>query len=138
MRFFRLTVLLLCVFLAASCASRPVTIPDTMPPALLVQRAQEASDRNRYNRSRQYYEAILERFPGSIEYVCAAEYEIGFIHYKQKKYELAESELRALLVRYDETDAELLPPKYKVLANIVLEKLEGRKLTKGFSRRRGR
>jgi outer membrane protein assembly factor BamD (BamD/ComL family) len=104
-----------------------VNISDTITPAELVQRAQEASDRNRYRQSQQYYQAILERFPGDAEYVCAAEYEIGFIHYKQKKYDLAESELKNLLARYEENDAELLPPQYKVLATIVITKLAGRK-----------
>jgi outer membrane protein assembly factor BamD (BamD/ComL family) len=120
----------MCVVLAAGCLSRPVNIPDTITPAELVQRAQEASDRNRYKQSLGYYEAILERFPENDEYVCAAEYEIAFIHYKQKKYDLAESEFRDLLARYDQTDAELLPPQYKILANIVTAKIDERKIGK--------
>jgi outer membrane protein assembly factor BamD (BamD/ComL family) len=118
---------LLCVFFAASCFSGPVNISDTITPAELVQRAQEASDRNRYNQSLQYYQAILKRFPDDTEYGCAAEYEIGFIHYKQKKYDIAESELKNLLARYEESDAELLPPQYKILTNIVIAKLDERK-----------
>jgi tetratricopeptide (TPR) repeat protein len=95
-----------------------------MSPAEFVQRAQEASDRNRYGLSLQYYEAILERFPSNIEYVCTAEYEIGLIHSKQKKYDLAKTELTKLLARYDEVDAELLPPQYKILAEIVMARVE--------------
>jgi outer membrane protein assembly factor BamD (BamD/ComL family) len=126
MRFFRLPALLLCVFSALSCSSVPANIPDTVTPAELVQRAQEASDRNRYKLSLGYYEEILKRFPGDKDYVCAAEYEIGFIHYKQKKYDIAESELKNLLVQYDQIDAELLPPQYKVLANIVIATIDER------------
>ncbi len=92
-----------------------------------MQRAQEASDRNRYNQALGYYETILERFPSSNDYACAAEYEIAFIHYKQKKYELSESEFRELLARYDAPDAELLPPQYKILSNIVITKIDERK-----------
>jgi outer membrane protein assembly factor BamD (BamD/ComL family) len=127
MGFFKLTALLLCVVVAAGCASGPEDVSDTITPAELVQKAQEASDRNRPKQSLGYYGLILERFPDRIEYVCAAEYEIAFIHYKQKKYESAESELRALLARYDGPDAELLPPQYRILANIVIETIGERK-----------
>jgi outer membrane protein assembly factor BamD (BamD/ComL family) len=129
MRFFRLPVLLLGAALTVSCFSGPETIPDTIAPEKLVQQAQEASDRNRYRQALVYYEVILERFSGDTAYVCAAEYEIGFIHYKQKKYELAETELRKLLAQYDHPDAELLPPQYKILANIILTRLDERKLS---------
>jgi outer membrane protein assembly factor BamD (BamD/ComL family) len=124
MGFFKLPGLLLLVVLAAGCASGPAKVSDTITPAELEQKAQEASDRNRYKQSLGYYEIILERFPDRIEYVCAAEYEIAFIHYKQKKYELSESELRQLLARYDGPDSELLPPQYRILANIVIAKID--------------
>jgi outer membrane protein assembly factor BamD (BamD/ComL family) len=127
MRFLRLKVLLLCVFFIASCRSGPAVISDTVTPAELVQWAQEASDRNRYKQSLRYYEAILERFPTDNDYVCAAEYEIAFIHYKQKKYDISESEFKDLLARYDTPDAELLPQQYKILANIIIAKINEQK-----------
>jgi outer membrane protein assembly factor BamD (BamD/ComL family) len=127
MGFFRLTALLLCAGVAAGCASGPANVSDTITPAELVQKAQEASDRSRHNQSLEYYGLILERFPNRIDYVCAAEYEIAFLHYKQKKYDLAESELRKLLARYDSADAELLPPQYRILANIVIETIGERR-----------
>jgi outer membrane protein assembly factor BamD (BamD/ComL family) len=127
MSFFRLTALALCVVVAAGCASGPTDVSDTITPAELVQRAQEASDRNRYSQSLGYYELILERFPDNLEYVCAAEYEIAFLHYKQKKHDIAETELRALLARYEDPNAELLPPQYRILANIVIAAIGERK-----------
>ncbi|MCL2478856.1 MAG: tetratricopeptide repeat protein [Treponema sp.] len=105
---------------AASCATKPVVIPDELTAAEMVQRAQEASDRNRYTVSLQYYEAILERFPDDMEYVCTAEYEIAFIYYKQKKYDLSKTGMSNLLERYNSPDEELLPQQYKVLANKIL------------------
>jgi outer membrane protein assembly factor BamD (BamD/ComL family) len=127
MSFLKLPGLLLLVVLAAGCASGPSNVSDTITPAELEQKAQEASDRNRYKQSLGYYELILERFPDRIEYVCAAEYEIAFIHYKQRKYELAESGLRQLLARYDGPDSELLPPQYRILANLVIARIGERK-----------
>jgi outer membrane protein assembly factor BamD (BamD/ComL family) len=123
MRLFYAFCLLLILSLFTACATR-AELTDTMTPAEMVQRAQEASDRNRYGASLEYYQAILDRFPANIEYVCTAEYEIAFIHSKQNKYELAESEFNKLLARYEAVDAELLPPQYKILTEIVLARIE--------------
>ena len=120
MKFRKITLFFAAIMLAASCATGPVTIPENLTAAELVQRAQEASDRNRYAVSLQYYETILERFPTDMEYVCTAEYEIAFINYKQKKYDLAKTGFNALLNRYNTPDEELLPPQYKVLSKKIL------------------
>jgi outer membrane protein assembly factor BamD (BamD/ComL family) len=115
-----LLVPLAVLILASSCLSGPVNIPDELTPAEIVQRAQEASDRNRYKVSLQYYETILERFPQDMESVCGAEYEIAFIQYKQKKYEEAKAGFTSLLSRYDGLDGELLPPQYKILSGKIM------------------
>jgi outer membrane protein assembly factor BamD (BamD/ComL family) len=107
----------------SACATGPADIPGDISPEELIQRAQEASDRNRYKLSLQYYEVIPERFPSNIDFICAAEYEIAFIHYKQKKYAQAREELQALLRRYEGPDAELLPGQFRVLAEIVLKRI---------------
>jgi outer membrane protein assembly factor BamD (BamD/ComL family) len=110
--------------LAVSCISTgPVEIPDDLTAAELIQRGQEASDRNRYNVSLQYYEAILERFPYDIDSVIAAEYEIAFIHYKQKDYIQSKTEFNRILAYYNTPDQELLPAQFKILSNIVLGKI---------------
>ena len=112
------------VLLAASCATGPVEIPENMTPMELIQKAQEASDMNRYAVSLQYYQAIIDRFPYDIDSICAAEYEIAFIHYKQKKYDTARERFNGLLERYDIPDAELLPQQFRILANIVLKRID--------------
>jgi outer membrane protein assembly factor BamD (BamD/ComL family) len=117
--FFALAV----VFVLGACKSGPIVVPEGLSAAELIQRGQEASDKNRYNQALQYYEAIIERFPSDIDDICAAEYEIAFIHYKQKRYAEARRELDALLLRYTVPDAEFLPPQFKILATIVLERL---------------
>jgi outer membrane protein assembly factor BamD (BamD/ComL family) len=106
-----------------SCASVPVETPDGASPDKLIQLGQEASDKNKYDLAIQYYQAVIDKFPTQIDSVCGAEYEIAFIHYKQRKYDVARQELNALLARYDEPDAELLPGEYKTLANIALNKM---------------
>ena len=114
----------LAAFLAVSCASKPITITDDITPAELIQRGQEASDRNKYAISLQYYAAVIDRFPYDIDSIMAAEYEIAFIHFKQKKYDMAKIEFSNLLERYNTPDEELLPPSFKILSRIILEKIK--------------
>jgi hypothetical protein len=115
-----LFVTLFTIALALSCATGPVAIPEDLTAAELIQRAQEASDRNRYKVSLQYYETIIDRFPYDTDSTCAAEYEIAFIHYKQKKYDIAKVEFADLLERYNGVDEELLPPQFKILTLKIL------------------
>jgi len=122
---FKHTIFAVLAVLAVSCiSSGPVNIPDDLTAAELIQRGQEASDKNNYNVSIQYYEAILERYPHDIDNVIAAEYEIAFIHYKQKNYTQSKTELYQVLDHYNVPDQELLPAQFKVLSNIVLKKIE--------------
>ena len=107
----------------AACASSKVQIPEDLTPMKIIQLAQEASDRNRYNTALQYYQTLQERNPDDDELVCNAEYEIAFIRYKQKKYAHAREQMEDLLQRYNAPGAELLPPKFKVLAQKVLEQI---------------
>ena len=136
MSFKYIVAIFLTAVLTASCASKPVVIPDDITPAELIQRGQEASDRSRFSTSLQYYAAVLERFPFDIDSILAAEYEIAFIHYKQKKYDMAKIEFEDLIKRYDTPDEELLPPSFKILSQMILDKIgeiEGHrdKTTKG-------
>ncbi|MDR2522020.1 MAG: hypothetical protein LBC72_05675 [Spirochaetaceae bacterium] len=108
--------------LGVSCVSKP-EIADGATVMEMVQKGQEATDRDRYSLGLYYYGAILERYPRDMEAVCTAEYEIAFIHYKQKKYTTAKTEFEALLARYTKVDSELLPQEYKVLSGIVLKKI---------------
>jgi outer membrane protein assembly factor BamD (BamD/ComL family) len=117
----KLSILAFGLFLAlglGACATAPLKEAET--PEELVQYAQEAMDRNDYQRALDYYELILNRFSDNITMVCTAEYETAFIHYKQQKYDLARTEFQALLERYNTPDEELLPAQFKILANIVL------------------
>jgi len=115
--------LLFAMLLLVSCATKSVVIPDDLTPMELIQRGQEASDKNRYSVALQYYQTIIERFPSDIDNICAAEYEIAFIHYKQKKYDLAKIEFNDLLERYNIPDEALLPAQFKILALKVLSRI---------------
>ena len=117
--------MLIFIFFFNSCAST-INIPANLSPAQLIQRGQEASDRNRYRQSLQYYTAIIERHSLYIDYVIAAEYEIAFIHYKQRRFDQARNEFNSILARYDTPERELLPPQFEILSRIVLERINQR------------
>ena len=121
----KVTILLL-TFAAVftTCSTAPSDISSDLSAPELIQRAQEASDRNRYKTSLLYYEAVLERYAFDLNYVCEAEYEIAFIKYKQKDYIIARAGLMSLLKHYEGPDMELLPQHFKILSNIVLEKID--------------
>jgi outer membrane protein assembly factor BamD (BamD/ComL family) len=122
MKKMRFTILIAAVCLSA-CATGNLNIPEDLSSSELIQRAQEASDRNRYNQALQYYTALLERNRTNIDLVCTAEYEIAFIYYKQKKYSQAKEGFNSLLERYDAPGGDMLPPKFKRLATIVLDSI---------------
>jgi len=111
------------VLLFSACASS-ANISEDMTPAELIQRAQEATDRNRYNVALQYFEALRERNRNNIDLVITAEYEIANIQYKQKKYSQARLGFNAVLEYYNTPDEELLPLHFKKLAQIGLDKIE--------------
>jgi len=119
----RILTALTILVLFSACAST-VYISEDLSPAELIQRAQEASDRNRYKIAMQYYEALLERNRDNIDLVITAEYEIAFIHYKQKRYQQARSGLNGVLEYYNTPDEVLLPQHFKRLAQIVLERID--------------
>jgi len=119
----RLLFPLTLAILFSACAST-VTIGEDLSPAELIQRANEAMDRNRYKIAIQYYEALRDRNQSNIDLNITAEYHIAFIHYKQGKLEQARDELNAVLEYYNSSDAELLPQHFKRLSQIVLQTIE--------------
>ena len=119
----------------SSCVNL-IVISEDLSPAEIIQRGQEALDRNRYNVAIQYYEALHERNRSNIDLLITAEYHIANIHYKQKKYDLARAEFNAILEYYNTPDEELLPQHFKILSRIVLQKIdEKEKQRNPFARR---
>jgi outer membrane protein assembly factor BamD (BamD/ComL family) len=119
----RISIALVFAFIFSACAST-VNISEDLSPAELIQRAQEASDKNRYNVAMQYYQAMHERYRNNIDLIITAEYEISFIHYKQRNYQQAREGLNAVLEYYNAPDQELLPQHFKRLAQIVLQRID--------------
>jgi outer membrane protein assembly factor BamD (BamD/ComL family) len=127
---FPLTIALL----LSSCAST-LKINEDTSAAEIIQRANEAMERNRYKTAILYYEALRERNQSNIDLVITAEYHIAFIHYKQRKYEQARAEFNSVLAYYNGTDAELYPQHFKRLSEIVIQTIDEKEKHKSpFSR----
>jgi len=115
----------LSALLFSACVTA-ANISEELTPAELIQRAQEATDKNRFRTALQYYEVLRERYRSNIDLVITAEYEIANIHYKQKKYGQSRQEFTDVLEYYNTPDEELLPRHFKRLAQIGLDKLEAK------------
>jgi outer membrane protein assembly factor BamD (BamD/ComL family) len=128
----RILAALSLVLLFSACASSS-NISEDLSSAELIQRAQEASDKNRYKVALQYYQALNDRNRSNIDLVITAEYEMAYIHYKQKRYQQAKTELMDLLKYYDTPDEELLPQHFKRLSRIVIERIEKKEKQRGLT-----
>ena len=107
-----------------------------MSPAEIIQRANEAMDRNRYKIASQYYNALYERFSSYIDLVITAEYHMAFILYKQGHFEEAREGLNGVLAYYNSVDEVLLPQHFKRLSQIVLQTIDEKENQKRFSSRK--
>jgi len=138
----RITLPLIALILAfcfAGCATGNIIVQEDLSPAVLIQRAQEALDRNRYNIAQQYYQVLMERFSFNIEMVVEAEYGIAHIYYKQGRYGQAKERFNALLDRYEAAGDGNLPMQFKVLSERVLQIIEEKEHRRfPFSRRAAR
>jgi outer membrane protein assembly factor BamD (BamD/ComL family) len=119
---FFLTIMGIAFFISA-CATT-VVIDEDLSSAEIIQRAQEALDRNRYHAAIQYYEALNERNRNSIDLIITSEYHIAFIKKKKKKYDEAREGLNGVLAYYNTPDEILLPQHFKRLSQIVLQTID--------------
>jgi tetratricopeptide (TPR) repeat protein len=139
-RFFIVVIVVIMALLLAvsGCRSVPeiTEIDPDLSPDELFQMAQKAfADEDNYKAAIVYYQAFLDRFPGNISRGVEAEYEMAFIYYKQGKYEESKARFEALIERYEQEGAEVLPAWPRILAEKVLQSIE-EKTTRRFPRRR--
>ena len=111
-----------------SCRSGPISVPEDETPSKIIQSAQEATDANKYRIAIQYYQVLLERFGDNSEFYCIANYEIAFIHYKQRRFSEARQGFEHLLNLYNAEGGEALPRRFKVLSEMILVNITERGL----------
>ena len=114
-----------------SCVTKvPPASPDMdLTPAVMFQRAQDASSAGDYNNALEYYRLFKQKYPEDTARNAWADYEIAFIYYKKKDYTEAARLFDELLDRYKR--GEQLPDGPRVLAIKVRAKIEAKLAPKG-------
>lgn len=113
----------LAALLAAACAGAPKEIPAELSARELVQRAQEASDQYNYEAATAYYQALKERYGSDPSIGCAADYEISFILFKQKRYAEAKAGFESVVALYAGEGGAALPERYYILSRKLLDRI---------------
>lgn len=108
----------------ASCTTIKY-IPEDKTPAQIIQMGQNAAASSSYRSAIFCYETAIQRFGSNPSVLAEAQYEIGYVYLKQKKYEQSYDAFTSLLELYDSFGAAL-PPAYKKLAEIEIEKIPER------------
>ncbi len=90
----------------------------------IFQLAQEATENDKWERTRHYYETFLERYPEDWPNRIAARYEIAFTYYKEGRLDSAERGFRNVLAVYDDPEGRPLPAWPRVLSERLLETVE--------------
>jgi len=122
-RLFKLFMITAIVSLLVVCSSVPDEIEEGLTPMEYFQRAQEASDANRYALSMEYYEKFQEQYPEERERHVWAEYEIALLYHKMGKDQIALERFDALLARYQAGEPDL-PEGPGILAEKVKARIE--------------
>lgn len=112
----------LSLLILASCRTVPTDIPEGQPAPLLFQQAQEAVDNNNFGAALAYYQAVLDRFEDDLETSTIALYEIGFVHYRQNRYNEARPYFERVVERYENGQGEL-PQWPLVLSRRFLDRM---------------
>ncbi len=119
-----LAVCFLCTLLLLSCKTVPTEISYDVTEPELLQLAQSAIDDNNPGAARFYFETMIARFGMNHSSLVVAEFELAHLDVKEGNFADAKPALERILTYYEDPSlAILLPPSYKKLAQIDLEKI---------------
>lgn len=107
----------------ASCKSTPVIITDDMTAQELIQKGQDAYQKGKYKNSQKYYQAVIDRYGTDVSLYVEAQYEIGHLYMKQKKYKQAEPYFQEIKEIFANSIPGTLPAAYNKLADIEIAKI---------------
>ena len=97
-------------------------IPSEKTAAQIIQMGQNAASVDSFSDAEFCYKTALERFPDDISIFVQAQYELGHIYTKQKKYEKASDAFYSIL-DLSKKNPRAVPPKYIKLCNMGLERI---------------
>ncbi len=113
--------------LAISCASVK-EIPADLTSAQLIQQGQNAYSSSNYSLAEKYYETVIQRYGNNTATYIEAKYELGHLYIKTKNYQKAYQAFDEILEIYSYAAIGDLPPAYRKLAQIGMDKIPEKKL----------
>lgn len=120
----RLTMLLIFIctlFLTGCIGLPPKDIPEDLQPEEFFRDAQIAvTEWESYGRALSYYEEFILRYPDMKSKIIEAEYEIAFIHYREKEYDVAIAGFNSILDKYKTEEVYYYPDWARVLSEKLL------------------
>ncbi len=102
-------------------------IPEEKTSAQIIQMGQNYVGLSDYKSAEFCYETVIERFGSDPAIYVEAQYELGRVFLKQRKYEKAYDNFSEILNLYD-SYATALPGAYKKLCNISISQIPEIKL----------
>lgn len=107
-----------------ACQATLVPVEEDLTAKQLIQKGQDSYDMANYPQALRYYNAVLERFADNdLALYVEANYEIGHIYMKEKKYDFAKNIFDEILNIYSKVTPGEIPAAYQKLAQIELEKI---------------
>lgn len=103
-------------------------IPDDLSAPQLLQKGQVALDSSDYKLAERYFLKTIEQYGDNTDTYIEAKYELGHLYIKTKDYKKAWNALDEILELYSYAAIGDLPPAYKKLAKIEMEKIPAKKL----------
>ncbi len=103
-------------------------IPDDLTAPQLLQRGQSSLDSSDYKAAEKYFLKTIEQYGDDTNTYIEAKYELAHLYIKTKRWEKAYDNLSEILELYDYAMAGTLPPAYKKLAQIEMDKIPLAKL----------
>jgi len=107
---------LLVILIFSGCNTVPESIDADLTPIEYFQLGQEASNKTNYEAALLYYQTFIERFPNDAQRIVEAEFEIAHIYYKLDDFKTSEEMFTAILEKYNQPGADVLPAWPKILS----------------------
>ncbi|MBI9104476.1 MAG: tetratricopeptide repeat protein [Spirochaetales bacterium] len=104
------------ILLFSGCNTVPESIDADLAPIEFFQLGQEASNKTNYEAALLYYQTFIDRFPEDAQRIVEAEFEIANIYYKLDDLQKADEMFTAILEKYNQPGADVLPAWPKILS----------------------
>ena len=123
MRYLAKTILATAVLALAACTTNKAVIPEDASAKELIQRGQEAYEKNRTKDALAYYTAVVDRYGSDSALYIEARYEIAHLYMRKKNYDNAVPILEEITEMYASSPVGTFPASYQKLAQLELAKV---------------